>query len=145
MTLMHYNPMDAKMRRFGRFFDEFFGERDQDGEVVERVWMPRVDIVEAEHDFRLVADLPGMKKEDVNIVLEEGVLTISGERPETELGKDESCHLGERAHGKFSRRFTVRDTIDVEKISAEFNNGVLTVRLPKAEVAKPKKIEIKAS
>ncbi|HEB83377.1 MAG TPA: Hsp20/alpha crystallin family protein [Bacteroidetes bacterium] len=130
--------------RWDDLFSDFFSRGPWDDEMIERVWVPRVDIVEDENSYRVNADMPGMKKDDVQITLDDGVLTISGERKSEYKEKDETCHVSERVYGKFSRSFTLRNTIDTDKIDASFKDGVLTVVLPKVEAAKPRKIEIKA-
>lgn len=145
MTYMTVRPQrrwaEAE-RNFNRMMNEFFGNSEDDNkEVVERVWVPRVDILESENEYRVHMDMPGVKKENVDITVEDGVLTISGER-KWEVGEDERSVVGERAHGKFSRRFKLDNAIDAEKIGAGFDSGVLTIHLPKAEVAKPRRIEI---
>lgn len=146
MTLTRFDPtrsLDPLSRSWNEMMSQFFGGGLSDDDVVQRVWVPRVDIVEGSEAYRVHADLPGLVKEDVNITLEDGVLTISGERRNDFTG-DEVCHLNERAQGRFSRSFTLRNTVDIDKIDASFKDGVLTVTLPKVESAKPRKIEIKA-
>ncbi len=147
MSLVRWSPAHSMMRSrnpWGSFMDDFFRSWDDD-EVVNQVWSPRVDITEDENDYRLVADLPGMSHKDVEITVEDGVLTLKGEREMKNEKKNESVHVSERAYGKFVRSFNLRGAVDAEKIEANFKNGELTVRLPKREAAKPRKIEIKAS
>ncbi len=146
MTLVRWNPMrdfSGMQRRWNGMFDDFFGSHF-DGEMVERRWRPRVDIIEDEDSYKVISDLPGMKKEDVQITLEDGELIILGERKFDHEEKDDTCHLSERVHGRFTRKFSLRSSIDASKINANFADGVLTVTLPKVEEAKPRKIEIKA-
>ena len=149
MTLMRWNSapkMITKPEMWNQMVEEFFGKSFDDDEVVERVWSPRSDIIEDEDSYRVIADLPGLTKNDLDITLEEGVLTISGQRIVKNEKKNESVHLNERFEGKFIRKFHLsQSNIEADKISAEFKNGVLTVTLPKAEQAKPKKIEVKVS
>ncbi len=105
-------------------------------------YSPRVDIVEEESNYRLVTDLPGMTKDDINISLEKDVLTISGERPVQEKSDKEKMYLNERSFGKFTRSFNLNKSIKSDKINASFDNGVLTMILPKQDEEKPKKIKI---
>ena len=143
MSIVRWMPNSMLNRNWNRMMEDMFG--DLDNQMVTRSWMPRMDIVEAEENYRLVADLPGMSKDDIDITFEDGVLTISGERKLVTSEKKESMHLNERVHGKFTRSFSIGGAVRADKISASFKDGVLTISLPKAEEAKPKKIEIKAA
>lgn len=143
MSMIRWNPVnDHAIRNLNHMMNDFFNE---EGNEEVHVWSPRMDIVEANDNYTIFADIPGLNKDNIAITLEDGVLTISGDRALREKGKDETIRLYERAFGKFSRSFRIRENIDVSKIGAEFKNGVLSVKLPKAEAAKPKKIEIKAA
>ena len=105
-------------------------------------WVPPMDIYEDDQNFVLYADLPGMVRDDIELHLENRTLTIRGERkPEKEL-KRENFHQMERDTGRFARSFTLPQTIESEKISASFKEGVLTVVLPKADEIKPRTIKI---
>ncbi|MDP9376118.1 MAG: Hsp20/alpha crystallin family protein [Actinomycetota bacterium] len=107
-----------------------------------RRWMPAMDLIEKEDSFVLRADLPGMKEEDLSIEFEDNVLTLSGERKSESEESGEGFHRVERAFGSFSRTLTLPKGIDPESISAEFENGVLEVRIPKPEERKPRRISI---
>ncbi|MBZ0263821.1 Hsp20/alpha crystallin family protein [bacterium] len=145
MTLVRWAPMQSEYRdRFGKMFDEFFNS-NMDESVINRVWSPRVDIIEGENEVRVYADIPGMVKEDLDITLEDSVLSITGTRKPIEDREGEKMHVSERAHGKFTRRFHLQETINAEGIEASFKDGVLTLILPKVEKAKPRKIEISAA
>jgi len=127
-----------------RIFDEFFrGDVLADNSFFTRDWSPAVDILEKGDSYVLNAELPGMSKDDVKITIEENVLTIKGEKKNEEEKKDENVHRLERSYGLFERSFTLPGTIKVSDIDAQFNNGILTLTLPKAEEAKPKKIEVR--
>ena len=106
-------------------------------------WMPAVDVVEEKDMIRLVAELPGVKPEDVKISLENNVLTITGEKKKEEELKDEKVRRYERTYGAFERTFTLPATIDPAKIVARYEAGLLTIQLPKVEAAKPRQIAVK--
>ncbi|OQY27345.1 MAG: heat-shock protein [Candidatus Cloacimonetes bacterium 4572_55] len=104
-------------------------------------WMPVVDIDETDDAFLVKAELPGVKKNDVNVNIENGVLTIRGEKKtETE---DKKRHRVECAYGSFVRSFSLPQAIKAEKVEAEYKNGILNLTIPKSEEAKPKQIEVK--
>jgi HSP20 family protein len=108
-------------------------------------WAPLVDITEDEKEWVVKADLPEVKKEDVNVTVENGVLTITGERKFEKEEKDKKYHRIERSYGNFLRSFTLPDAADSSKVTAEFKDGVLKVHLPKGEKAKPKAVEVKVA
>jgi HSP20 family protein len=108
-------------------------------------WAPLVDITEDEKEYLIKADLPEVKKEDVKISVQDGVLVISGERKYEKEEKGKKYHRVERSYGSFERSFSVPADAEEEKVSAQFKDGVLMVHLPKGETAKPKRLEIKVS
>ena len=108
-------------------------------------WMPLVDITEDGQHYFIKAELPEVKRENVKVTVENGVLTISGERKFEKEEKDKRYHRIERSYGSFTRSFSVPDDADDSKVSAEFKDGVLTVQLAKSEKARPKSIEVKVS
>lgn len=108
-------------------------------------WAPSVDIIEDEKEWLVKADLPEVKKEDVKVTVENGVLTITGERKFEKEEKDKKYRRIERAYGNFLRSFTLPDAADGAKVSAEFKDGVLKVHLPKSEKARPKAVDVKVS
>jgi HSP20 family protein len=105
-------------------------------------WSPLVDIIEDEKEYLIVAELPGMKKEDVRLMVENEVLAISGERTFEKEEKGKKYHRVERAYGSFVRSFSLPEDADGSKVIADFKDGMLRVHLPKSEKAKPKAIEI---
>jgi len=127
-------------RDVDRLFDAFFGADREQG----RRWVPPVDLVEAEDHFLLKADLPGLSEEDVSIEVQDGTLTISGERSAEHESEQRGWYRIERSFGSFSRSLTLPDGVDAEGISARFERGVLEVRIPKPEERKPRRVEIKA-
>jgi len=108
-------------------------------------WAPEVDIIEDEKEWLVKADLPEVKKEDVKVTVEDGVLTITGERKFEKEDKGRKYHRVERSYGNFLRSFTLPDTADGAQVNAEFKDGVLKVHLPKNEKAKTKTIEVKVA
>jgi HSP20 family protein len=106
-------------------------------------WAPSVDIAETAEEFRIKAELPEVKKEDVKISVDNGILRLEGERRQEKEEKGKKYHRIERSYGSFLRTFTLPDNVDDSKVRAEFKDGVLDVRLPKTEKAKPKAIEVK--
>jgi HSP20 family protein len=108
-------------------------------------WMPLVDITEDDKEYLITAELPEVKKEDVKVTMENGVLTITGERKFEAEEKNKKWHRVERAYGSFARSFALPDDGDAAKVNAEFKNGMLKVRVAKSEAARPKQIEVKVS
>jgi HSP20 family protein len=125
-------------REVDRLFDAFFGQSDRTG----RRWVPAMDLVEAGDHFVLKADLPGLGDEDVKIEVEDGTLTLSGERKAEHEASEGGWYRIERAFGSFSRSLTLPEHVDASAISASFNDGVLEVRIPKPEERQPQRIEI---
>jgi HSP20 family protein len=126
---------------------QFFG-RGGDGEEAtwgRGIWAPPVDIYETDEAFVLKAELPGFSKEDVQVELHENRLTLRGERKHESEAKEEQYHRRERAYGRFERVFWLPTPVDADKIQATFKEGVLDLRLPKSETAKPKRIPITES
>src|SRR5438270_11610449 len=109
-----------------------------------RPWSPAVDIIETENELMLKADLPDVRSEDITVHVENQTLTIKGERRFEENGDAKSYHRIERSYGSFVRSFAVPSTVDTEKVQADYKNGVLTVKLPKKEAAKPRQIKVQA-
>jgi HSP20 family protein len=121
--------------RLNRMFEDLYGQA--------RAWVPAVDIYETNaREFVIKAELPEMKREDIAVTFEQNVLTLTGERKASFEDDNGSYHRSERAHGKFSRSFTLPATIDGSHISATYKDGVLTVRVPQREEAKPKQITV---
>jgi len=144
MNLIRYNPN----RWFGfpmdRMFDEFWGRSVPEATATE-AWAPRVDISEQDNAVLLTAELPGVAKEDVKVELKDGVLTVSGEKKTEHKEEENGFYRSERVYGSFTRSFTVPDTLDAEKIEAEYANGVLKLMLPKRPEAAPRLINVKAN
>jgi HSP20 family protein len=110
-----------------------------------RPWVPPVDIFETENEWVLKADVPDVKMENVDIQIENGTLTVKGERKFQRDDNGKGYHRVERSYGNFARYFTLPETVDTEKVRADYANGVLTVMLPKKEVAKPRTIKVQVN
>src|SRR5438045_6945211 len=108
-------------------------------------WTPLADITEDDREYVIKAELPELKKEDVKVTVENGVLTISGERKFEKEEKNKKYHRVERSYGSFVRSFALPDLADANKVKAEFKDGMLTVHVPKSERAKAKQVEVKVS
>jgi len=107
-----------------------------------RPWSPAVDIVETENDLVLKADLPDLRLEDIDVRVENQTLTIKGERRFEEDSTEKGYHRIERSYGSFMRSFAVPNSVDTEQVSADYKNGVLTIKLPKKEAAKPRQVKV---
>jgi len=126
--------------QLNRLFNDFFGRATQEQNLT--TWAPAVDIYEAEQELVVKADLPDIKPEELDIRVENNILTIRGER-KFEKKVDEKNYLRvERAYGSFSRSFSLANTVNTEAIKADYQDGVLTLRIPKREEAKPKQIKV---
>lgn len=108
-------------------------------------WMPVVDISETDGEYLIKAELPEVKKEDVKVTVEDGVLTIQGERRQEKEEKGKRYHRVERSYGSFVRSFTLPESVDEGGVKAEYKDGVLNLHLPKSEKVKPKAIDVKVS
>ena len=129
-------------RDFGRFVNEFGWGPEQTEELNEANWSPKVDIYETQENYVLNAELPGLKKEDISIDLNDNTLTLKGERKfEEKVEKDNYVRV-ERSYGTFARSFVLSDNVNPEGIKANYKEGVLEVTLPKKEEAKPKEIKV---
>jgi HSP20 family protein len=125
-------------REVDRLFDAFFRADSEQG----RRWVPPVDLVEAEDHFVLKADLPGLSEEDVSVEVQDGALTISGERSADHETSEGGWYRIERSFGSFQRSLTLPEGVDPDGISAKFDRGVLAVRIPKPEERKPRRVQI---
>ncbi|MEW6441947.1 MAG: Hsp20/alpha crystallin family protein [bacterium] len=146
--LVRWNPLrdlETLHGEIDRIFDEAVGRPVMRGETRTASWVPTVDIHEDQDGVNLSADLPGMTQKDVKVNIDNGILTLSGERKLERENKKESYHRLERFYGSFSRSFSLPNTVNTEKVDARMEHGVLKIHLPKREEAKPKQIEIKVS
>ena len=135
--------LSTTFNRLNRMMDEAFrGWSNEESDSLAG-WMPPVDVTEDNEQVRVLAELPGVKPEDVKIQLENNVLTIRGEKNQEQHSEQSRVQRFERSYGLFERSFAVPSTVDADRISATYENGVLTVSLPKAERAKPRAIEVR--
>jgi len=144
MALIRWDPLrelDSLQGDMNRLFDRFFEGRPANG-IGRARWIPAMDVVEKEDHLELRADLPGMREDDVNIEVKDSVLTISGERRSDHEEKGEGYHRVERAFGHFSRSVNLPDGIDPGEVTADFNDGVLQVRIPKPKESTPTRVQI---
>lgn len=146
-TIVRWDPFrdlvsiqDELNRLFGRTFTGVEPTRP----TAAGAWMPSMDVFETEDTIVATVELPGIDPEDVEVAVEDQTLTISGSRAFSSEVEEESFHRIERRYGSFSRAITLPQTADTERVEASFDKGVLTVKVPKVEKAKPKKIQIKA-
>ena len=135
----------APLRDIEGQFNRLFGELARDYDLFDRGWAPAVDVKENEQEYTLEADLPGMKKEEIDITVVDNVVTLKGERKHESETKEKDYHRVERRYGSFERTFEIPGGFDADKIAAHFDNGVLRVTLPKREESKPKQIEVKVN
>jgi HSP20 family protein len=163
MALVRWNPMmpwrppqepwspftaiESLRSEMDRLFDAFSGTMPPSG-AQESLWYPRVDLQEHDQEFMLVADLPGMQQEDINITVENNLLTLQGKRlveHRADNGQQGYAHYSERAFGTFCRRFTLGAAVDAEQITATYKGGVLEVHIPKTAAAQPKRIAVQSA
>jgi len=145
MKLVRWDPLQelfAMSNRLNRTVNDPYTPRTEDSFGA---WAPPVDILERQDHLVIRAEVPGVHKEDMDVRIENGVLTLHGERKEEKEVKEENAHLMERVYGSFTRSFSLPTTVDATKVTATYKDGVLEVTVPKVETAKPKKVEIKAA
>ena len=149
MTLVRWDPfreLEEVSDRLNRMFARPAASRTAGKEtMIVADWTPSVDISETDVEYQIKAEIPDVKKEDVKVTLEDGVLTIQGQRKQEKEDKGTKYHRIERSYGSFVRTFSLPDVIDDAKVKAEFKDGVLNLHLPKSEKAKPRAIEVKVA
>ena len=145
MTLVRWSPRREALglhSEIDRVFDAFFGSPIVDGRG--RRWTPAVDLVEGDDEFVLRADLPGLERDDVEVEISDGVLTVSGERKAEHEEESDGFHRVERSYGSFSRSVRLPKGVEADAVTAEFDKGVLEVHVPKPEERKPHRVQIGA-
>ena len=146
MSLMRWDPFASMDDSFGRLLPALFSQwprvtlGDGPGKLD---WRPSADISETEQEYLIRAELPAVKKDDVKVTVDRGVITIEGERRQEKEEKGEKRHRVERVYGSFARSFLLPDAINVDAIRCESRDGVLTVHVPKTAIEKPKSKQIK--
>ena len=149
MAIVRWDPfheLSEMQDRVGRLLGEAYQRRGFDDVMRRGTWIPPVDIFDSgQHELVIKVELPDMKREDIQLTVENNTLTISGEKKMDPTIKEEHCHRVERAYGSFARSFSLPPTVDSGQVTAEYKAGVLTVRLPMREEAKPKQIQVKVT
>jgi HSP20 family protein len=143
MALVRWDPireLDSLQSDMNRLFDRFFEGRTGNG--TSRRWIPAMDLLETEDHLVLRGDLPGLTEDDIDIEIKDNVLTVSGERRGDKEEKGEGYYRVERAFGSFSRSLTLPQGVDADRVEANFDKGVLEVRIPKPAEAKPTRVQI---
>jgi len=145
MAMMRYEPFEGinqLQREINRLFESPGYRGNGETGLSASDWAPAVDIREEPDAFVLSADVPGVDPKDIEVTMEQGVLTLKGERAHDKEEEKKGFRRVERVRGSFLRRFTLPDTVDPDQITARTNNGVLEIRVPKGEKAQPRRIEI---
>ena len=149
MTIVRFDPfreLASMQDRMNRLMGDRYARQGDDDLMASGSWLPPVDIYQTgRHELVLKAELPGVNQQDIDLRVENNTLTIRGERKLDSNVKEDAYHRIERTYGAFSRSFSLPNTIDTEKVSADFKEGVLTVTLPVRDEAKPKQIQVKVS
>lgn len=141
MALVRYEPINL-FDQFNNEINRFFSGMPRQAANQERAWVPAVDIREEEQRFVLSADIPGVDRANVDVTLENGVLTIKGERHAEKQETGEDFHRRERVHGTFLRQFSLPDTVNADSINATVKDGVLVIEIPKHAKPEPRKITV---
>ena len=142
MTIVRWTPFRGLVDiqdEINRLLNSAMSKGTESGDLV---WGPSVDISENENEIIVAAEVPGMKKEDISITIQDNVLTLKGEKKRESDVKEENYHRIERTFGIFERSFSLGSAIQTNRVTAKYENGVLTITMPKAEEAKPKQIDI---
>ena len=149
MNLIKWDPfreLEDVSSRLNRIFGRPLARTRQDNEMLATAdWMPSVDISETDAAYLIKGEIPGVRKEDVKVTLQDGMLTIQGERKQEKEEKNKKFHRVECSYGNFVRSFRVPDDADASAVKAEFKDGMLNVTLPKSAKAKPKSVDVAIS
>lgn len=143
-------PLDAvtSLRRLNSVLDEAFSTwpfQSEENGALTSAWIPACDVFEDKNAVKIVAEVPGVRPEDVKLSIENNLLTIRGEKKQQAEENSERVHRYERSYGTFERTFSLPTTVDPERIDASYTHGILTVTIPKAERARPREIPVKVS
>ena len=148
MTLVRWDPfreLEDMSERLNRVFSRPSLRNSGKENLTVADWMPTVDISETEGEYLIKAELPEVRKEDVKVTVENGVLTLQGERRQEKEEMGKRFHRVERSYGSFVRSFTLPESVDESSVKAEYKDGVLNLHLPKSEKVKPKAIDVKVA
>ena len=148
MTLVRWDPfreLEDMSERLNRVFSRPTLRNTGKENLTVADWMPTVDISESESEYLIKAELPEVRKEDVKVTVENGVLTLQGERRQEKEEKGKRFHRVERSYGSFVRSFTLPESVDEGGVKAEYKDGILALHLPKSEKVKPKSIDVKVA
>ncbi len=140
-----FDELTGLRRLFDQPFESFFGLMPARSGNGEAMWRPAVDIAETKDAFVVKAEIPGVKAEEIQINVDGGMLTLKGERKQENSVEEKGYTRTERAYGSFERRISLPPTVDVDGVKASYTNGVLEIRLPKKEEAKPKRIPVQTA
>ena len=141
MTLVRWNPV--RSLSFEKEMNHLFHDILNESQSSDRVWQPVADLAETDKNYEVRLEIPGIKKEEIKISFQDGVLSIQGERRSEEKKEDKNYHRVERLYGKFERFFSLPNEVKGDEIKAGYNDGILTVEIPKTEKVLPRQIEIK--
>jgi HSP20 family protein len=149
MNLVRWDPfreLEEVSTRLNRLFNQSLGRRtvEDEGSLLAE-WAPAIDVQETDAEYLIKADLPEVKKEEVRVELQDGIICLQGERKQEKEEKGKKFHRIERAYGRFERRLALPSEVDAQKVAAEFKDGVLRVHLPKSASVKPRSVEVKVS
>jgi HSP20 family protein len=149
MAIVRFDPLRelaTMQERVNRVFGDFYTRRTEDDLLAHGAWVPSVDIFETD-DKELVikTELPDVKRDDIDLRIENNMLTLRGEKKMDSEVKEDRYHRVERVYGAFTRSFSLPPTVDTAKVSADYRNGVLEIRLPIREEAKPKQIQVQVN
>jgi len=149
MSLVRWDPfreLEDVSARLNRLFSQPLARQPADsGSMTLSDWTPAIDVQETDAEYVLKADLPEVKKEDVHVEIQDGMLSVRGERQQEKEEKGKRFHRVERAYGRFERRLSLPNEVDTQKVAAEFKDGVLKVHLPKTATAKSRSVDVKVS
>jgi HSP20 family protein len=147
MTMVRWDSFNnAQQARISRMLEGAYGRPQEQEELTRGAWVPSVDIYSnGQHELVLKAELPDMKEKDISVTVEDNTLTLRGERKLDPEVPEEQFHRIERNYGSFARTFALPSTVDAGKVSAEYKAGVLSIRLPLREEAKPKQIKVEVA
>jgi HSP20 family protein len=136
-----FRELSSLQNRMSRLFEEQYGSRSEEA-LTAGAFVPPVDIYEDEHSIQLKLEVPGIDQKDLDVKVENNILTVSGERKFEKEEKEENFRRVERRYGSFTRSFTLPNTVNADDVSADYNHGVLKIRLGKRAEAKPKQIKV---